>query len=91
MRSALTSARARAVGPYSHGIVFNPFVYLPGQTPLDPDSGALVGGGVGTQTAQCFDNLLAVLADSHHDRGRRTAAGGCGGDRIDRSSQEQLT
>jgi len=69
MRSALTSARARAVGPYSHGIVSDPFVYLSGQTPLDPDSGVLVGGGVGAQTAQCFDNLLAVLADDGLDEG----------------------
>ena len=69
MRSTLTSARARAVGPYSHGVVSDPFVYLSGQTPLDPDSGALVGGGVGAQTAQCFDNLLAVLADDGLDEG----------------------
>ncbi len=67
MRSALNSARARAVGPYSHGIASDPFVYLSGQTPLDPDTGELVGGGVGAQTGQCFDNLMAVLADDGLD------------------------
>lgn len=67
MRSPLTSSRARAVGPYSHGIASDPFVYLSGQTPLNPDGGQLVDGGVDAQTGQCFDNLMAVLADDGLD------------------------
>ena len=62
MRKPVTSESARAVGPYSHGIVSDPFVLLSGQTPLDPESGVLVGGGVGAQTRQCFANLFGVLA-----------------------------
>ena len=67
MRKPLTSDAARAVGPYSHGVASDPFVFLSGQTPLDPESGELVGGGVGAQTAQCFANLFAVLADDGLD------------------------
>jgi len=61
MRKPLTSDAARAVGPYSHGIVSDPFVLLSGQTPLDSATGALVEGGVGAQTRQCFANLFGVL------------------------------
>ena len=61
MRKPLTSEAAKAVGPYSHGIVSDPFVVLSGQTPLDPSTGDLVGGGAGAQTRQCFANLFAVL------------------------------
>ena len=45
MRKPLTSDAARAVGPYSHGVASDPFVFLSGQTPLDPASGELVGVG----------------------------------------------
>ena len=67
MRKPLTSEAAKAVGPYSHGIVSDPFVLLSGQTPLDPATGELVGGGAGAQTRQCFANLFAVLADDDLD------------------------
>ena len=62
MRYPLTSETATAVGPYSHGIVSDPFVLLSGQTPLDPATGTLVDGGAAAQTRQCFANLFAVLA-----------------------------
>lgn len=70
MRTPLTSESATAVGPYSHGISSDPFVFLSGQTPLDPDTGELVLGGIDAQTAQCFVNLFGVLESSgldHHD------------------------
>ena len=67
MRKALASDSARAVGPYSHGVASDPFVFLSGQTPLDPASGELVAGGAGAQTRQCFANLFAVLADDGLD------------------------
>lgn len=62
-RSPLTSATAAAVGPYSHAIDTGSTVYCSGQTPLDPQTGELKTGGIGAQTAQCFDNLFGVLAD----------------------------
>ena len=37
-------------------------MFLSGQTPIDPSTGALHTGDVGAQTHQCFDNLFAVLA-----------------------------
>jgi 2-iminobutanoate/2-iminopropanoate deaminase len=36
-------------------------VFLSGQTPIDPASGALIDGSLAEQTQRCFDNLAAVL------------------------------
>ena len=61
-RKSISAADGVAVGPYSHAIVAEPFVYLSGQTPVDPATGQLVEGSVEVQTYQCFANLGAVLA-----------------------------
>ena len=61
-RKAVSAPGAAAVGPYSHAVDAGEFVYLSGQTPLDPATGALVAGGIGAQAEQCFRNLFAVLA-----------------------------
>jgi 2-iminobutanoate/2-iminopropanoate deaminase len=60
-RKAITSDKARAVGPYSHGIEAGDLVFLSGQTPLDPLTGKLIEGGIAAQTRQCFANLKAVI------------------------------
>jgi 2-iminobutanoate/2-iminopropanoate deaminase len=49
-----------AVGPYSHAVRSGGFLFLSGQTPLDPATGRLVEGGVGDQTRRCLQNLEAV-------------------------------
>jgi 2-iminobutanoate/2-iminopropanoate deaminase len=49
-----------ALGPYSHGVVSNGLLFCAGQIPIDPQSGELVEGGAGEQTARCLDNLTAV-------------------------------
>jgi 2-iminobutanoate/2-iminopropanoate deaminase len=51
-----------AAGPYSHAIEHDGVLYLSGQTPFDPRTGHLRDGGIREQTAQCLDNLAAVLA-----------------------------
>ena len=63
-RTAFNANGAAAVGPYSHAVEANGFVHLSGQTPLDPATGKLLDGDVGAQTAQCFRNLFAVLAEA---------------------------
>jgi 2-iminobutanoate/2-iminopropanoate deaminase len=51
-----------AVGPYSHAVRSGGFLFLSGQTPLDPATGQLVQGGIGDQTRQCLQNLQVVCA-----------------------------
>ena len=52
----------RAVGPYSQAVGSGDHVFLSGQTPIDPMTGALVDADVAGQAQRCFDNLEAVLA-----------------------------
>lgn len=61
-RVPITAPEAAAVGPYSHGVEYRQLVFVSGQTPIDPATGKLVGGGIDVQTRQCFKNLFAVLA-----------------------------
>jgi 2-iminobutanoate/2-iminopropanoate deaminase len=62
-RQPITASDApAAVGPYSHAVRSDGFLFLSGQTPLDPATGALVEGDVGEQTRQCLRNLEAVCA-----------------------------
>lgn len=60
-RQAITSSKAKSIGPYSHAVDAQGLVFLSGQLPLDPASGQLVEGGIAEQTQQCFTNLFAVL------------------------------
>jgi len=60
-REVVTAQGASAIGPYSHAVWAGKILYLSGQTPLDPVTGELSQGDVGSQTEQCFANLFAVL------------------------------
>jgi 2-iminobutanoate/2-iminopropanoate deaminase len=51
-----------AAGPYSHAVKSNGLIFLSGQTPIDPATGALVEGSIGDQTRRCLDNLQVVAA-----------------------------
>ena len=58
---AITTAEApAAIGPYSQAIRAGNLVFLSGQIPLDPTTGALVEGGFAAQARQVFSNLAAV-------------------------------
>ena len=59
--SVYTDHAPEAVGPYSQGVWAGDVLFLSGQAPLDPATGKLVEGDVGTQTRRVFDNLEAVL------------------------------
>jgi 2-iminobutanoate/2-iminopropanoate deaminase len=62
MRHAVTSSEApAAIGPYSQAIRAGNLLFLSGQIPLDPLTGALVEGGVEAQTVQVFRNIEAIL------------------------------
>lgn len=62
MRQAIAAPQApKAIGPYSPVIRAGNFLFLSGQIPIDPASGALVDGGVGAQTEQVMRNIGALL------------------------------
>jgi len=60
-RQPITAENApAAVGPYSHAVRSGGFLFLSGQTPLDPATGRLVDGDIGEHTRQCLRNLQSV-------------------------------
>jgi 2-iminobutanoate/2-iminopropanoate deaminase len=62
MREAISSPDApAAIGPYSQAIKAGNLLFLSGQIPLDPKTGALVEGGIEPQTRQVFANIAAIL------------------------------
>lgn len=56
-----TPAAPGAIGPYSQAIRAGDFLFVSGQIPLDPATGALVDGGIADQTRRVLDNLGAIL------------------------------
>lgn len=62
MRQAISTLSApAAIGPYSQAIKSGNLLFLSGQIPLDPATGALVDGGIEEQTRQVFTNIGAIL------------------------------
>ena len=62
MRQAIAAPGApKAIGPYSPAIRAGNLVFLSGQIPIDPASGALVDGDIAAQTEQVMRNICALL------------------------------
>ena len=59
-RSVATEAAPAAIGPYSQGIVCGNLLFISGQLPIDPASGALVEGSVEEKTRRVLSNARAV-------------------------------
>lgn len=53
-----------AIGPYSQAVASSGLLFLSGQIPLDPKTGAFASDDVAAQAEQVMENLAAVLAAS---------------------------
>lgn len=64
-RQAISSADApKAIGPYSQAIRAGNLLFLSGQIPLDPGTGAIVDGDITAQTERVLKNISAVLTSA---------------------------
>ncbi len=61
MKSISTEQAPKAIGPYSQAVRAGDFVFLSGQIPLDPATGALVKATIEIETQRVIENLRAVL------------------------------
>ena len=52
---------AKPVGPYSPAVAVGEFLFCSGQIALDPDTGALVPGGIAEQTTQVLKNIRSLV------------------------------
>jgi len=65
MKGAVKTAKApEAIGPYSQGMVAGGFLFISGQIPLDPATGAVEGSNVEEQTGRVMENISAILEAS---------------------------
>ncbi len=54
-----------AAGPYSQGIVAEPFLFLSGQLGVDPESNSMVSGGIKNELKQIMENIKGILEDAN--------------------------
>lgn len=50
-----------AIGPYSQGVQIGDLLFVSGQIPIDPATGAFAGEDVASQTQQALKNVSAIL------------------------------
>ncbi len=62
MKKVLATTKApAAIGPYSQAIRADQFVFVSGQLPIDPATGAFAGEDVAAQTRQSLTNIQNIL------------------------------
>lgn len=62
MKKVISTAKApAAIGPYSQAIAVGGLLFVSGQIPLDPATGAMVEGGIEAQTVRVLENLKAIV------------------------------
>ena len=61
-KQAISSADApKAIGPYSSAVRSGNLLFVSGQIPFDPATGAMVAGDIETQTRRVLENVGALL------------------------------
>ncbi|CAG2535317.1 MAG: RidA family protein [Maribacter dokdonensis] len=65
MKKIINTENAPApIGPYNQAILSNGTLYISGQIPINPKSGALVSGDIKLETKQSMENLKAILTEA---------------------------
>ena len=62
MKKVISTDQApKAIGPYSQSIECNGLLFISGQIPIDPSTGAIVDGDIKIQTRRVLQNITAIL------------------------------
>lgn len=62
MNTAVSTAKdPAAIGPYSQGVQAGNTIYVSGQLPIDPATGAFAGDEIRAQTRQSLTNIRNIL------------------------------
>ncbi len=64
MNAISTTKAPAAIGPYSQAIKVGGLVFVSGQLPIDPATGAFAEGGIKELTRQSLTNMKAILEDA---------------------------
>jgi 2-iminobutanoate/2-iminopropanoate deaminase len=62
MKKQIHTAQApKPAGPYSQGLRAGNYIFVSGQGPIDPQTGAIVGKTIEEQTVQTLKNVSVIL------------------------------
>lgn len=64
MNAISTTNAPAAIGPYSQAIKVGELVFVSGQLPIDPATGAFAEGGIKELTRQSLTNMKAILEET---------------------------
>ena len=64
MSAIATTNAPAAIGPYSQAIKVGELVFVSGQLPIDPATGAFAEGGIKELTRQSLTNMKAILEEA---------------------------
>ena len=64
MNAISTTNAPAAIGPYSQAIKMGELVFVSGQLPIDPATGAFAEGGIKELTRQSLTNMKAILEEA---------------------------
>ena len=64
MNAIPTTTAPAAIGPYSQAIKVGELVFVSGQLPIDPATGAFAEGGIKELTRQSLTNMKAILEEA---------------------------
>lgn len=70
MTPVSTSTAPAAIGPYSQAVVAQGLLFVSGQLPIDPATGAFASDDPVEQTRQCLKNIAAIAAAAGTDLSR---------------------
>jgi 2-iminobutanoate/2-iminopropanoate deaminase len=61
-KQAISSSHApKAIGPYSSALRAGQLLFISGQVPIDPETGAMATGDIAAQTRRVLENIGALL------------------------------
>ena len=61
IKAIATEKAPAAIGPYSQAVKAGDFIYVSGQLPIDPATGAFASDEIKGQTRQSLTNIKAIL------------------------------
>lgn len=65
MKQKIESQKApAAIGPYSQAVEDGGFVFVSGQLPINPETGAFPSDGIADQTRQSLENIREILKET---------------------------
>ena len=64
MKKIHTNNAPAAIGPYSQAIACGDFLFTSGQIGLNPETGAVVEGGIKEQAERALQNLIAIIEEA---------------------------